>query len=313
MKKGLSCREAFTNELTRLGRINQDIVALTSDAKGSTSLNVFADALPGQFIEIGIAEQNEIGMAAGLAAVGKRPYVCAPASFLSARSLEQIKVDIAYSRTNVKMLAVSGGISYGALGFSHHSTHDIAVFRAIPGIHVVLPCDEAQTVGLLQALEAADFPAYVRVGKAAMPVVYEEGTKFEIGKAVTLRDGGDVAIIACGEMVWPALQAADQLAADGIRARVVDMHTLQPFDRDAVLEAARTGAIVTVEEHSIHGGLGAAVAEIVVQTNPAPMKILGLPHETIVAGPSPDVFAHYGLDATGIGQAARDLISKAKK
>lgn len=309
MNLGLSCREAFTNELTRLGRENKAIVALTSDAKGSTSLGVFAKALPEQFVEVGIAEQNEIGMAAGLAAVGLRPYVCAPASFLSARSLEQIKVDVAYSRMNVKILAVSGGISYGALGSSHHSNHDIAVMRAFPGLTVVLPCDEAQTVGLLQALEKTDVPAYVRVGKFAMPVVYQPGTKFEIGKAVTLREGGDLTIIACGEMVWPALVAADALTADGVKARVVDMHTLHPLDEEAVVRAAaETGRIVTIEEHSINGGLGASVARIVVTHKPVPMRTLGIPDENAIAGPSPEVFKHYGLDAEGICRAARELL-----
>ncbi len=308
MKKGLSCREAFTNELTRLGRENPDIVALTSDAKGSTSLNVFAEALPEQFIEVGIAEQNEVGMAAGLAVVGKRPYVCAPASFLSARSLEQVKVDVAYSRTNVKILAVSGGISYGALGFSHHSTHDIAVMRAFPGLRVVLPCDETQTVELLRLAEQTNDPYYFRVGKVAMPVVYEPGAKFEIGKAVTLRQGGDVTVVACGEMVWPALEAAAKLAETGVKARVLDLHTLEPFDHGAIVAAAKeTGCIVTIEEHSVNGGLGAAVAATVVTTCPVPMRILALPHENLVAGASADVFRHYGLDAEGIVRAVREL------
>ena len=311
MKKGLSCREAFTQELTRLGRANKNIVALTSDAKGSTSLGVFAEALPEQFIEVGIAEQNEIGMAAGLAAVGMRPYVCAPASFLSARSLEQIKVDVAYSHANVKILAVSGGISYGALGASHHSSHDIAVMRAIPGLRVVLPCDEAQTVGLLRELEKTDEPAYIRFGKVAMPTVYEEGTPFEIGKAVRLRDGGDVTIIACGEMVWPAVEAAEKLLAEGVKARVLDMHTLHPLDEEAVLAAAaETGRIVTIEEHSVNGGLGAAIARITATHTPVPMRTLALPDEYIVAGPSPDVFRHYGLDADGIVRAANELLGK---
>lgn len=293
MKKGLSCREAFTKELTRLARENPDIVALTSDAKGSTALGVFTEALPGQFIEVGIAEQNEVGMAAGLAAVGKRPYVCAPASFLSARSLEQIKVDVVYSRMNVKMLAVSGGISYGALGFSHHSTHDIAVMRAFPGLKVVMPCDEVQTVELLRELEKTDAPAYIRVGKAAMPLIYEPGTKFAVGKAVKLREGGDVTIISFGELLWPALQAAEKLAGVGVAARVLDMHTLHPLDVEAVVNAAvETGRIVTVEEHSINGGLGAAVAQIVATRHPIPMRTLALPDEDIVAGPSPEVFSH---------------------
>lgn len=309
MEQGLSCREAFCKELTALGRANPDIVALTSDAKGSTALGVFAAALPEQFVEIGIAEQNEIGMAAGLAAVGKRPYVCAPASFLSARALEQIKVDVAYSRTNVKILAVSGGVSYGPLGASHHAVHDIAVLRAIPGIRVILPCDEAQTVGILRELERDDRPAYVRVGKAAMPRVYPEGASFAIGRAVTLREGKDCAIIACGEMVAPAVEAAETLAAEGISARVVDMHTLSPLDEEAVLAAAELGRIITIEEHSVNGGLGAAVARLTATHRPVRMRTLALPeHENAVPGPSAAVFKHYGLDRDGLCRAARELM-----
>ncbi len=309
MPTGLSCREAFCNELTAMARRNPDIVALTSDATGSTALGVFAAALPEQFVEVGIAEQNEIGLAAGLAAVGKRPYVFAPASFMSARALEQIKVDMAYSRMNVKILAVSGGVSYGALGASHHSLHDIAVFRAIPGIQVILPCDEVQTVGLLHELEKTDLPAYVRVGKAAMPLIHAPGTAFEIGKAVRVRDGGDLTLIACGEMVWPAVQAADALAAENIRARVLDMHTLSPLDEDAVLAAAARGPIVTIEEHSVNGGLGAAVALLTATRRPVRMRALGLPgDENAVPGPSAEVFRHYGLDRDGICRAARAVL-----
>lgn len=308
MKKGLSCREAFTAELERLAGADGRIVALTSDARGSTSLKAYADALPEQFVEVGIAEQNEVGMAAGLAAVGLRPYVCAPASFMSARALEQIKVDVVYSRMNVKIFAVSGGISYGALGFSHHSTHDIAVMRAFPGLRVVLPCDEVQMVGLLRALEKTDDPAYIRAGKASMPLVYEPGTEFEIGKAVMLRDGGDLTIVACGETVWHALGAADALAAEGVEARVLDMHTLHPLDEAAIVAAARdTGRIVTVEEHSVNGGLGASVAQIVANHRPVPMRTLGLPDEFLVAGATGDLFRHYGLDAAGIAEASRTL------
>lgn len=311
MKKGLSCREAFCNELTEMGKKNVKIVALTSDAKGSTALGVFANALPAQFVEVGIAEQNEIGMAAGMAAVGLRPYVCAPASFLSARALEQIKVDVAYSHMNVKILAVSGGISYGALGASHHSSHDVAVLRAIPGIQVIIPCDEVQTVGILHELEKTDVPAYVRVGKQAMPLVYEPGTKFEIGRAVQLRDGKDLTIIACGEMVYPAVEAAAALADEGISARVVDMHTLSPLDEAAILAAAEIGPIVTIEEHSVNGGLGASVARLTATHKPVAMRTLGLPgDENAIAGPSPEVFKHYGLDVDGICRAARELCGK---
>ncbi|MCC8180699.1 MAG: transketolase family protein [Planctomycetes bacterium] len=309
MEKGLSCREAFCNELTEMGKKNPDIVALTSDAKGSTALGVFANALPEQMVEVGIAEQNEIGMAAGLAAVGKRPYVCAPASFMSARALEQIKVDVAYSRMNVKILAVSGGISYGALGASHHSVHDIAVFRAIPGIRVMLPCDEVQTVELLHELEKEDEPAYIRVGKVAMPKIYAPGSKFEIGKAVTLREGTDCTIIACGEMVYPAVEAHDKLAAEGISARVLDMHTLSPLDDDAILAAAEIGPIITIEEHSVNGGLGASVARLTATHKPVMMRTLALPgDENAVAGASPKVFDHYGLNSDGLCLAARELM-----
>lgn len=308
MNKGLSCREAFCNELTELGRQNPDIVALTSDAKGSTALGVFATALPEQFVEVGIAEQNEVGIAAGLAAVGKRPYVCAPASFMSARALEQIKVDVAYSRMDVKILAVSGGISYGALGASHHSSHDIAVFRAILGIQVILPSDEVQTKGLLHALEKSDKPAYVRVGKVAMPLLYEPGTQFTVGKAVQVRDGSDLTIVACGEMVYPAVEAAERLLTEGISVRVLDMHTLSPLDEDAILAAAELGPIVTIEEHSVNGGLGASVARLTATHKPVPMRILGLPgDENAIAGASPAVFKHYGLDAEGIYRAAHEL------
>ncbi|MDR1534375.1 MAG: transketolase family protein [Planctomycetota bacterium] len=309
MATGLSCREAFCRELAELGRKNPEIVALTSDAKGSTSLGVFANALPDQFIEVGIAEQNEIGMAAGLAAVGKRPYVCAPASFLSARALEQIKVDVAYSRMNVKILAVSGGISYGALGATHHSSHDVAALRAIPGIRVVLPCDEIQTVALLRALEADDEPAYIRVGKAAMPIVYGPEAEFTVGKASRLRPGTDLTIIACGEMVRQAVEASEQLAGEGISAQVIDMHTLSPLDGEAILAAAEIGPIITIEEHSVNGGLGASAARLTATHRPVPMRTLALPETgNAVAGPSGEVFRHYGLDRDGLCRAARELL-----
>lgn len=311
MKKGLSCREAFCNEITEMAKKNPDIVALTSDAKGSTALGVFANALPAQFVEVGIAEQNEIGMAAGMAAVGKRPYVFAPASFMSARSFEQIKVDMAYSHMNVKILAVSGGISYGALGSSHHAVHDIAAFRAIPGLRVIIPCDEVQTKALLHEMEKSDEPTYVRVGKAAMPLIYEPGTKFEIGKAVKIREGGDITIIACGEMVCPAVAAADALAKEGIKATVLDMHTLAPLDDEAILAAAERGNIVTIEEHSVNGGLGASVARLTATHKPVGMRTLALPeNENAIAGASADVFKHYGLDAEGVCRAVRELVSK---
>ena len=303
-----TARKAFTDTLLRLARADARIFAVATDSRGSVTLNAFADELPDQFVECGIAEQDAVGIAAGLACVGLRPFVCGPASFYAARAYEQVKVDVAYAHTNVKVIGVSGGVSYGALGGTHHSVQDIACMRAIAGLQVILPADAAQTIALTQALAVSDEPAYVRMGRGPVPDVYPEGADFEIGRANVLRKGGDIAIIACGEMVHPALGAAELLGRAGIAARVIDMHTIKPLDEAAVLDAARTGAIVTIEEHSVHGGLGAAVAELTSQRCPVKLRILGLPDEPLYNGESKYVFAHYGLTADGIAAAAEALL-----
>ncbi|WP_319477966.1 transketolase C-terminal domain-containing protein [Marispirochaeta aestuarii] len=309
MSKNVPCRKAFTARITELARKNPDIIVVTSDARGSVTLDQYAEELPDQFVEVGIAEQNEIGIAAGMATFGKQVFVCAPACFLSARSLEQIKVDVAYTGTNVKIVGISGGISYGALGYSHHSLHDIAVMRTFPEFAVILPSDQHQTVAITDWMSTNSKTAYIRMGRGAVPDVYEgsEGS-FQFGKANTLRQGTDLTMIATGEMVKKAVDAADQLASEGVLARVLDMHTIKPIDREAILSAAReTGAIITVEEHSIFGGLGGAVAEIVVQEEPVPMRILGIPDEFTVVGESADVFAYYGLTPAGLAKEARAI------
>lgn len=307
----IPCRKAFTDTLLELARSDRKIVALATDSKGSVTLGKFAEELPAQFVEIGIAEQDAVGIGAGLATCGKKAFVCGPACFLSARSLEQVKIDAAYSHTNVKIIGVSGGVSYGALGASHHSLQDIAVMRAIPGLAVILPCDAAQTARMTRALADYDGPVYVRMGRGAVPDVYENDAPFEIGKANTLLDGGDIALLAIGEMVYPALQAGKLLHSRGIGARVLDIHTIKPLDEEAVLRAAKeTGHIVTVEEHSVNGGLGAAVAETVVQRHPVPMTILGIPDETVVTGTSSEVFRHYGLTPEGICGQAEALLGR---
>ncbi|OHE61226.1 MAG: transketolase, partial [Treponema sp. GWA1_62_8] len=222
MSAASSCRESFTSALLRLAKADPRIVALTSDSRGSVSLGEYAAALPAQFVEVGIAEQNEVGIAAGLASCGKTAFVCAPACFLSARSLEQIKVDVAYSGTNVKIVGVSGGVSYGALGTSHHSLHDIAVFRAIHGIIVFLPCDARQTRKMTEWLALNEGAAYMRMGRGAVPDVYEtDDPPFVMGKANRLKEGSDLTIIAAGEMVRHALDAALALEAGGVGARVL--------------------------------------------------------------------------------------------
>lgn len=307
---GIPCRKAFTETLLALALTDRSLIALTSDARGSVTLDEFAKRLPDQFVEVGIAEQNAVGIAAGLSTTGRNVFVCGPACFLSARSLEQIKIDVVYSKTNVKIIGVSGGLSYGALGFSHHSLHDVAVMRTFTDMTVILPCDERQSRAMTLALAAMEGPAYVRMGRNAVPDVYEvDDVPFVIGQANLLQTGTDATIIAAGEMVRPALDAAKRLASEEISVRVLDMHTINPLDRKAVLEAAKeTGHIVTVEEHSIHGGLGGAIAELLCQEYPVPMRILGVPDMPVPAGNSKDVFHYFGLDAGGISAAVRSLL-----
>ena len=308
---GESCRHAFTAALLERARSDRSIVVVTSDAKGSVTLGEFEKALPAQFVETGIAEQNAVGIAAGLARAGKRAFVCGPACFYSSRAFEQVKNDVAYADARVTVFGVSGGVSYGALGSTHHSLHDIAAYRAVPNIAVILPCDRAQTRAVAEFLAGWDHPAYVRVGRGPVPEVYTAGERaFSFGRANTLRTGTDCAIVATGETVYHAREAAGLLEGDGISAAVLDVPCVKPLDRAAILDAARsTGAVVTVEEHSVHGGLGGAVAELLAVEHPVPMRILGVPDEFAPAGSSPELFAHYGLDAAGIARSVRAFVS----
>ncbi|WP_339316663.1 transketolase C-terminal domain-containing protein [Paenibacillus sp. FSL R10-2734] len=305
-------RQVICETLLELAKEDRDIMVLASDSRGSAAMGPFANTYPEQFVEVGIAEQNIVGMSAGLAHSGKKPFVTSPACFLSMRSIEQIKVDVAYSHTNVKLIGISGGVSYGALGMSHHSVQDIAVARAIPGLAIVLPADRHETKKMTEALVQYDGGVYVRIGRNAVEDVYEsDDYPFEIGKAVTMRQGTDITIIATGETVRIALDASNRLAEDGVSCRVLNMHTIKPLDEAAIIKAAQeTGRIITVEEHSIFGGLGAAVAEVVVQSHPVPMKVLGIPDEPAIAGKTSEVFRHYGITDTNIQQIAHQLINK---
>ncbi len=305
----IPCRKMFTDTLVELAKKDKNIIAVTTDARGSVTLDSFANELPEQFVELGIAEQNAVGVAAGLASTGKKTFVCGPACFYVARSLEQVKVDVAYSGNPVKILGVSGGVSYGALGFSHHSLHDIAALRTFPGMHIVLPSDVYQTKKLVEKLVDYPYPVYIRVGRNAVPNVYEnEDFKFEIGKANVLLEGDDLTIIGTGETVFHCLEAGKKLHEQGIKARVIDMHTLKPFDKEIVEKAAlETGKIITVEEHSIFGGLGSAVAEIVAQTGNAKLKILGIPDEFAIHAKPLEIFKYYGIDAEGIIKVTKTL------
>jgi transketolase len=305
----IPCRTAITETLVEEGKKNKDLFVVTSDARGSVTLEKFADELPEQFVEVGIAEQNAVGVSAGLALAGKNVFVCGPACFYSARALEQVKVDVAYSKTNVKIIGVSGGVSYGALGSTHHSLHDIAVMRTFPGMNVYIPSDRFQSAWLTRYLSNREESAYVRVGRNAVPDIYSEHDTFEPGKAKVLRNGVDIAIVGTGETVYHALKAAEKLEEDGIGASVIDMFTLKPFDKKAIIEAAKnTRCILSIEEHSIYGGLGAAITEITSLHHPTRVKIVGIPDEDTVHGKPLEIFAHYGLDMQGIYKHAISLL-----
>ncbi len=306
----IPCRKAFTTKILEMAKEDPSIMVVTSDARGSVTLNDYAKELPDQFVEVGIAEQNEVGIAAGMATFGKRPFVCAPACFLSARSLEQVKVDVVYSKNNVKIIGISGGVSYGALGYSHQSLHDIAVTRTFPGMDVIIPSDRYQAEAITEWLAKSENPAYVRMGRGAVKDVYSEAKgSFTYGKANVLTEGDNVTIIAAGETVSIAVEAAALLKEDGVSVRVLDMATVKPIDREAILKAAaETSGLVTVEEHSIFGGLGSAVAEIVIQTNPVPMRIMGIPDEITIEGDSADIFNYYGLTAEGVRENVLEIV-----
>ena len=308
----IPCRKSFTSTLLELAQQDKDIIAVTSDASGSATLTDFGKELPEQFVEVGIAEQDAVGISAGLASAGKKPFIFGPACFYVARALEQVKVDMAYSQMPVTICGVSGGVAYSQLGATHHSLHDIAVLRTFPGIEVYLPCDVRETRKLCIDLAKHPRPAYVRVGRNAVPDVYEnDDFEFIPGKANTVVEGTDMTIIATGETVAHAVEAARQLKEEGISIRVIDMHTLKPFDKEAVVKAAReTGRILTVEEHSVFGGLGAAVAEVTAQECPVKMRILGIPNENVIHASPLEVFHHYGIDYEGIIAAVKAMLNQ---
>jgi transketolase len=310
MANSIPNRKVICDTLLELAKEDRSITVLASDSRGSAAMAPFADAYPEQFVEVGIAEQNIVGIAAGLAHSGKKPFVTSPACFLSMRSIEQIKVDVAYSATNVKLVGISGGVSYGALGMSHHSVQDIAVARAIPGLSVILPADRHETRRMTEALVKHEGGVYVRIGRNPVEDAYDsDDYEFVIGKAVTMRDGTDITIIAAGETVRVALDAEAVLKKAGVSCRVINMHTIKPLDEEAILQAAReTGHIITVEEHSIFGGLGAAVAEVVVQRQPVPMRIVGIPDEPAIAGTTAEVFRHYGISADHLKGLALEML-----
>jgi len=310
LKMGQANLEEFAATLMELAQANPSIIAVTSDSRGSGKLGPFGQSLPEQLVEVGIAEQNLVGITAGLAACGKKSFGISPACFLTARSLEQIKNDICYSDVPAVLIGISSGVSYGALGTTHHSLHDLAVLRAINNLTIIVPADNFESRQAILTAAKATKPVFVRFGKAAMYQLHKPDANFEVGKAIQLREGNDIAFIATGETTVHALLAAGQLAEHGLQARVISMHTVKPLDTEVILKAGREcRAIVTVEEHMIHGGLGEACASTLMPAGiNVPFKIVGIPDEETVPGAQADIFRHYGISMEGLSETAANLL-----
>jgi len=303
------CRDAYVRTVQDLAGTDPRIVAVVNDSIGSSKLGTFRDAFPDRLVNVGIAEQNMVGVAAGLANGGKIPFVSGAGCFLTARAMEQIKVDCAYSQSNVKLCGISSGVAYGELGATHHSIEDIAWLRAIDGLTVIVPADPWQTAQAIRAAAAHDGPVYIKISRMPVPELARTDATFTIGMAETLREGGDIAIIANGTLVHHALAAAELLEGEGVAARVINMATVSPIDAGAIAAAAATGAIVTAEEGLAHGGLGGAVAEYCARHDPVRMRMIGFPGFA-PTGSAAWLMEHFGLSAAGIADAARDLLGR---
>jgi transketolase len=305
--------DVFAQTLMALAATDRDILVVTSDSRGSGRVTPFAEKFPEQIVEMGIAEQNMVGVSAGLASAGKKVFTVSPACFITARALEQIKNDIAYSDHPVKVIGISAGVSYGSLGTTHHSLHDFAVLQAIHNIDIVAPADNFETSQAIRAAVQHPRPLYIRFGKKAMPTLHGPDTHFEIGKAIQLtpvRENYDVAFIATGETVAPAYQASQQLHEEGFTSCVLSLHSIRPFDEAAVRQAAeRSKAVLTVEEHSVNGGLGSRVASFLMQAGVfRPLRIVGIPDEHTVTGSQGEIFNHYRISPQGLLRTALELL-----
>jgi len=311
-----ACRKAIAETLFEIAKRDRSIIVLTTDARFSAAVERFAEELPDQFIDVGIAEQNAVGIAAGLSKVGKKPFYFAPACFMASRCLDQIKVDLIYSRSNVKLVGVSGGVSYGPLGYSHHAVNDVAIMRTYPNMVVILPSDANQARAVTERVVKYMGPVYIRVGRNPSPIIYDsrEEADFEIGKSKKLVDGSDVALIGLGETVYHCLEAAKLLKQKGVSAEVIDMPTVKPLDKDTILDVSkRINRIVVVEEHTIRGGLGSAIAEFLAAENPTPMEFISLPDDFLMTGKQHELYEYYGLSYSGIVERVIRFLSKFRR
>jgi len=306
-----STREAYGKTLVELGHENPDIVVLDADLSKSTRTNLFAARFPQRFFDCGVAEQNMVGISAGLAASGKIVFASSFAVFATARCFDQLRVSVAQPRLNVKIVATHGGVTVGEDGFSHHAIEDLALACSLPGFAVVVPADAVETAEVIRAASVTPGPFYIRLSRPDTPVVCEDGYCFSLGKAASMRQGSDATIIANGLMVAEALDAAESLAGQGIECRVLNMSTLKPLDEEAIVLAAReTGAIVTAEEHLRQGGLGSGVAQVVVQHDPVPMSFVALTDTYTHSGKPQELLRQHGLTADGIQSAIKSVLSR---
>ena len=304
--------EIFGETLLEEGKKNSDLIVVTSDSRGSGKIVPFGKEVPDQIIEVGIAEQNLVGVCSGLAAGGKIVFGVSPASFLTARSLEQIKNDVAYSDQPVTLVGISAGISYGQLGSTHHSLHDYAVLRTINNLTIVSPADNFEASQVIKKAVSFNQPLYIRYGKKPMVNLHKKGSKFEIGKASVICEGHDITIIAPGETVQRAFLASRILNEKGVKAEVISMHTIKPFDEEALLRSIKkTKCLVSVEEHSIYGGLGECCASLVAQSGyNLKFKILGIPDEYMINGSQADVLDHYDMSPEKIAEISKSLLNE---
>ena len=303
------CRDAYMSALEEMAARDSRVCAVANDSVSSAKLKSFKARFPERFVNVGIAEQNMVGVGAGLANGGMVPYVCGAACFLTGRATEQVKVDLCYSKLNVKLCAMSPGMAYGQLGPTHHSIEDLAWMRVLPHLAVIVPADPVETAAVMRYSLIHEGPMFLRIARVPVPRVHGDDYEFKLGKAIRLREGSDVTLIACGLLVSRALDAAQALEARGVSARVLNMSTIKPLDRDAVLDAARTTrGIVTAEEALAAGGLGGAVAEVLAEEHPAPMRILGVPDVFAPTGTAEFLLEHFGLTAAGIERAAMELL-----
>lgn len=311
--KMVPTRDGFGEGLVELGRKNKDVVVLSADLTDSTRANWFKKEFPDRFFGLGVAEQDMIGAAAGFALMGKIPFACTFGVFASGRAWDQIRVSVAYMNLGVKIIGTHGGISVGPDGATHQALEEISLMRILPNMTIVVPCDSLEAKRA--TIESANIkgPVYIRLGRSGTPLITKESDTFKIGKANIIKEGKDIAIFACGHMVYEAMLAADELKKDGIDALIINLHTPKPIDKDCIIKCAKeTGAIVTVEEHTIAGGFGSAIAEVVIENCPVPIKFVGVRDKFGLSGEPDELFKHFGLTAQNIIAAAKSAISMKK-